>query len=53
MIFVLCVYFVRNDVQEEPVMPLGNHTWNLGDITGDIYFDRLTRQDGRTFLSSA
>jgi hypothetical protein len=31
---------------EDAVMPLGNHTWNLGDITSDIYFDRLTRQDG-------
>jgi hypothetical protein len=27
-------------------MPLGNQTWNLGDITGDIYFDRLHPKSG-------
>jgi hypothetical protein len=27
-------------------MPLGNHTWNLGDITGDIYFDKHPNKEG-------
>ena len=27
-------------------MPLGNFTWNIGDINGDIYFDKHTNQKG-------
>lgn len=27
-------------------MPLGNFTWNIGDINGDIYFDKHTNQRG-------
>lgn len=27
-------------------MPLGNHTWNIGDINGDIYFDKHTNKEG-------
>lgn len=27
-------------------MSLGNHTWNIGDINGDIYFDKHTNQKG-------